>query len=810
MKHKYFIVIIIAFIFLGFNKIYAQQTVNEDSLKHPERYQRIDLDDFNAKLLESIVLEKINIKRASEAYDSLVINTILQNAAEDQANFMAAKQEATLYQSGKKKTTGKRIQYYGGSTSGDEVVTKMSPRKGKFTLTYNTLADNIVFKLLKSKKTMRVLMDPKYIFAGVAARLDEPKKKVYVSIVVGNYDSFNGGVTRREELDLPYTTKRYGLKPPDKKICRKLKRVKGLYKLQQSLVVKGNKIYLDYPDMKKFKKIIKAGTKDGLAVDIVQRAQFDCSGDNIVDNSRVNRGIMTKRLWANKIYKKNLYEGKARKKKIKVLLGEIPQELDGDYELNLMIIKEKHVCREIQPVAEIEGDVEYQKQLEWLADTIFGDSIKPYKVTPEEKVLTFKIPFEKGKYEYKPEDIEPFIQKLNEPDFIVKEIKIYAYSSIEGSDNINLKLQKKRAESILEAIKSRQKQKIKPQIITDYSWKDFVNDLQGTEYENLTQMSLKEAQKYIRDHRLAKKLEPWLQKERYALIEMHILYDVSTPQKEEKYVVSRFNLAIENMDKVKALAIQKYIFKNVISGRYDSLAVIQQNIPEKPAFAGLLMNKLWLLKYIRDDEIDEKYCKKVDLLHKLAPQNFYIKYNYLYCNVLHKNLANEDTIDWLQNQIDSLYAKPITKKTVDALNLEFRMRVIEAIDTTDKPSKLVIETLDTIKALVNIREDKDWKNALKLSYLFIQAQDFDFAAKILEPYIYDKNVFEDLLYNYILLCTYSDARIFSNKFAYAMQKLEKMDHDRFCSLIKDKTVSFQIFRNTRVKDLYCGKCKKGN
>ncbi len=809
MKHKYSLAFLVAFI-LGFQlPTQAQQPVNEDSLKHPERYQRIDLEDFNSKLLETIVLEKINIKRAAENYDSLVVNTILQNAAEDQAMFMAAKQEATLLQKGKKKTTGKRIQYYGGSTSGDEVVTKMSPKKGKFLLTYNALADNIVFKLFKGKKTMRVLMDPKYIFAGVAARLDEPKKKVYLSIVVGNYDSFNGGITRRDEMDLPYTTKKYGLKPKDKKICRKTKKFKGLHTLQQALYVKNNKIYFDYPNMKKFKKLIR-DNKDGLAVDIVQRSQFDCSGDNIVDNSLVNRGIMLKRVWARKLYKKNMYEGKAAKKKIKVLLGELPEGLEGDYELNLIVIKSKHVCANIQPVAKIEGDVEYQKKLEWLADTVLGDSIPPYKVEPETKILTFKIPFEKSKYEYRREDIEPFIEKLNEPDFIVNEIKIYAYSSIEGSDRINQKLQKKRAESILEAIKSRQKQKIKPEIITDYNWNDFVKDLQGTEYENLTQMTLKEAQKYIRDHHLAKKLEPWLKEHRYALIEMHITYDVSTPQKEQKYVVSRFNMAVENMNRPKALAIQKYIFKKVIAGTYDSLAVTQQNIPEKPAFAGLIMNKLWLLKYLREDDIDENYCKKINILYHLDKQNFYIKYNYLLCSVLNKNLANEDTINWLQTQIDSLYEKPISKKTIDNLNLEFQMRVIEAIDTTDKPSKLVMETLNKIKELVNIKEDNDWQNALKLSYLFIQAQDYDFAAKILEPFIYDKNVFEELLYNYILLCTYSDARIFSNKFAYAMTKLEKMNHDRFCDLINKKIVSFQIFRNTRVKDLYCSKCKQKN
>ncbi len=809
MKHKYIFLFFALFLSLFINDLYSQnKTINEDSLKHPLWYQRIDLDDFNNKLLEEIILEKVNKKRGEENYDFFVVNKILQNAAEDQATYMANKQEATLYQSGKKKTTGKRIAYYGGSTFGDEVVTKMSPKKGKYTLTYNTLADNIVFKLFKSKKSARVLMNPAYMLTGIAARLDEPKKKVYVSIVLGNYDSFNEGVSRREEMDLPYTTKKYGLKHRDKKICRKLRKYKNLYDLQQSLVVKDRKIYLDYPNMKKFKKIIKRDNKDGLAVDIVQRSQFDCTGPNIMDNSLVNRGIMLKRVWSKKLYKKNMYTGKARKKRIKVLLGELPEGLDDDYELNLLIIKSKHVCRTIQPVPKVEGDVEYDRQLEWLADTVMGDSIKPYKVEPETKILTFKIPFEKAKYEYKPEDIEPFIEKLNEPDFIINKIKIYAYSSIEGSDKVNLKLQKKRAESILEAIKSRQKQKIQPEIKTAYNWDDFVKDLQGTEYEYLTKMDLKQAQQEIRKKHLAKKLEPWLKNQRYALIEMHITYDVSTPKKEQKYVLSRFNMAVENMNKPKALAIQKFIFKKVVSKVYDSLAVTGQKIPEKPGFAGLLMNKLWLLRYIREDDIDKNYCKKIDALYHLDKQNFYIKYNYLYCNVLNKTLNNEDTIDWIQTQIDSLYEKPISKKTVDALNLEFQMRVVEAIDTTEKPSKLLLTTLDRIKEIVNIKERTDWQNAMKLSFLFVQAKDYNFAAKILEPYIYDDNVFEELLYNYILLSTYSDARIFSNKLVYAMKKLQKMDPERFCNLFDNKILSFQVFRNTQIKDLYCSKCKK--
>src|SRR3972149_7471167 len=67
----------------------------------------------------------------------------------------------------------------------------------------------------------------------------------------------------------------------------------------------------------------------------------------------------------------------------------------------------------------------------------------------ETNILTFKIPFERNKFDYKQEDIDPFLKALQEPDFFVEGLYIYAYSSIEGDSASNAKLQRKRAESII-------------------------------------------------------------------------------------------------------------------------------------------------------------------------------------------------------------------------------------------------------------------------------------------------------------------------------------------------------------------------
>ena len=802
MKRYLFLVIILH----SSLSLFSQTSGNIDSLKHPNYYQTIDLEDFNSKLLQQVLEDEINAVRLKQEIDSLKQNVILQNAAEDQAEYMASKDMATTLQSGKKKTTGKRIEYYGGSNKGTEIVTKTSPKKGKYLFTYKKLAQDIMFRFLKSKKTSTHITMPVYVFCGIGAALDDAGRKVYVSIVFGNYDSFNNGAERRNEMDIPYSTKKYGLKHADEKICKKTKKFKNLSSLQGSLHIVKNKIYFQYNNLKALRKLIK-DPKDGLAIDIVQKVQFGCTGDNIMDNTLVNRGIMQKRIYAHKLYKKNLItDTKQRKTKIKVLLGTIPPELDGDYEINLMIIKQKHVCKECTPISHIEGTVEYNKELDLLADTIQTDT-ETYLPKPEKNVLTFKIPFEKNKFEYQQSDIEPFIKKLKEPDFIIDKLKITAYSSIEGSDANNKQLQEKRAQSIVSALSQRQKKEIKPEIVTGYNWDGFKRDLTGTAYENITNMSMVQAQQYIKDNKLSKKLEPYLKNERYGIIELSVSYEIKG-DKEEQYVVSRFNKAVKNNNKELALSIQKYIFKKVLADKYDTLAVSNQEIPLNTGMAGLYMNKLWLQKYVRSDFLDESYCKKIDALSHLVPENYYLKFNSIYCKIHNKlSYADETEIDRFQQAIDSLYETSLSKETIDKLNLDYQINVIQAIDTTDTPTPLVKEKLQKIKKIANIDESNDdWQNAMKLSYIFVQAKDYDFAAKILEPFIYEKSVYEELLYNYIYLCTYSDARIFSNRFVYAMRKAQAMNPKRFCEMFTKKKISFQILRNSLVKEIYCQYC----
>jgi len=297
---------------------------------------------------------------------------------------------------------------------------------------------------------------------------------------------------------------------------------------------------------------------------------------------------------------------------------------------------------------------------------------------------------------------------------------------------------------------------------------------------------------------------------------MDITYDIGG-KKEQAFVLSRFNKCIKENNLTKALSIQKFIFKKVLKHEYDSLAVIGQEIPETPEFAGLLlnklwlsgllMNKLWLQKFINNEDISEEYCEKISKLHEMSPDNYYITYNSYYCKILHQEFTGDKSIIDFQKDVSNLYSSGLTKKVVDLLNLELQFKIIQYLDTLEVPPQLLIASLDTIRAISKLTES-NWQNSLKLAYIFVGQKDYDFAARLLEPYILSDNPFDELIFSYIAICSHLPYKFGSPRFTLAMNKAKVLDSDRFCKLFKKDKLTIQALENTKVKDTYCKNCNK--
>lgn len=768
----------------------------------------IDVATFDEDLFAKVLIFQLNYLMADSLnLEGFKLHDFFTTAAKEHATQMALAEEASLEGSGPYRSARERLQAAGGTGSGDEIILRASIRNGEENFTYRQLADYCIGRWLTSGKTSRPLLAQQYYFAGIGAKLDESKRRVYISVYVGNWESFLQGADRYAELSYPVKFKKYGLKPTDPKLLAKAKRkAPNLLEWQAGLEISpAGEIIFKHPDLKGFKRVMR-DKKDGLAVDIVQKEQFSkCGESNIVDFSGPNRGILLKPMYSKKMLKKNQAPGEGRRnkvKKVEVVLGHVPEGLkEEDIELNLVFIQKKHACKNIHPTYIDKEIYNFAPKVGLLPD--FKE--KDYFPQATSNELSFRFYFEQGKYNYDPDTMEIVLRTLNEPSFIINKIHIEAYSSLEGTEAENANLQKKRASNIVKAMEENQNASIIDSITTAPNFDDLKRDVKGTKHEKVASMTYGEAIQYVNAN--AYDLEPILKNHRYADVTIWVTYDVKG-DKEQAYVIDQFNKDVEAGRLDDALAKQKYMFNRIVDGRYTSKAVSGMRIPNGKPYVGLNMNKICMERIVNDYEpIDSTYLEKVDDLQKLDNANLYVRYNDIFCEMMMEDLKNRDVIDDLQGRIDNLYQTPLNKEKVDLLNIELQYQIMNIYkDSLGFEHPIVVASLERIKQIVGFKPI-DWENALKMAGIFINHFDYDYAFQLLLPWVDENTVSTSLLYSFVSLSSKVDFKVYSNTFLMAMEKLKEQDPKGFCRLFRGDKFSVQVFANEKLKELYCSSCK---
>jgi len=795
------------FLFFAGSHAIAQ---NQSSLNMPSgnNYNvSIDEKHFNESIFNTAIVDAINSERQKQDLTKLDTNTVLSKACTDYAIYLANIDDAKPGLGGKKQTPAYRLKRYGGSANNFvELCVKANLKKGKESQTYADLANDIVYKWFNSKSA-EDLKSQQYLLLGIASKTDVANKKVYISLMLGSYSTINSGQSLVKTSGLNISVKNQGLKPYDAKVCKSCDRFRNIDTLQHGLTVEGNNIYL-VTQLKFIKRIIK-NPNDGIAVDIVLKNQYPCNGDNILDKSLPSKGFMTKKISQSKLMKLNRCTGKDAKTKFKAIVGQLPSGI-SNYELNLVVFQDKIFCKNIRPSYTEFNQTETKSRLKILGDTISFYSDFDYKPTPDTTFLTFKIPFELGKSDYNSEDIKPLIEALKEPDFIITSLKITSYSSIEGREEKNDQLRLERAQNIVKAFKQMQKGKqIDAVIASSDSWKLFFQDIKGTELDSLRKKTPDEVREIIQKQKMESRLEPILTRHRFAKVEMKVIYDLGSIQKEQGFVLKKFHQALDSGNIVKALNIQKFIIKKVRRGVYSKYIIPQMQIPlDSSRFAGMQMNKLWLDYVVNNKPIDSTFYFEVCRLSKLDAKNEYIIYNKLFCEIKLFDLTDEAYVGVMQQKVDALRTSRLRKSDVDPLTIELQVKILESIGNTLKVTdeqKMIQETLNRIKGVFDLRTG-DWKRALNLAVLFMQMGDYEYPIILLEPFVLQTDADERILYTYLSACTHNEFKPNTKQFEKALQMAFQKNKTRTCNLFKNGQMSFQLLENPNVKKLVCEQC----
>lgn len=766
--------------------------------------------DINTDSLTHYILQNLNQFRKQNKLDTFEVFLPLSDAA-----YLSAED---LSDDKKSKADDKELPKYlksvGLTNKASQLAGSNPLSKSKKDVPYKTIADNITAKWIAGQKEKIILLNPKYILVGIGMFPDAEFKKIYVSVMFAGHDISNEGAKHKKEIKPPFNNLSKKLNAPNDKKCKNCKAFKNYELLHQGLYVENNKIYLKYNNLKELKRLLKK-PKDGIAVDIVQRAQYTKADYNIVDNNLLNKGIMQKVIYKDKLFSSNKLLDKKDQKKNKKLneivveIGKLPKNISGEYELNLLIIQDNTVCKTVtQSYTEL-----IQQEGEFNSNIIpikakNTEKEKSFVPKAENNLITFIIPFEKNKYNYKQEDIQPLIDALEEPDYNIEGLYIYAYSSIEGDSVTNAKLQIKRAESVANVLQSNQSVKVKPIIITNDSWNLFMLENEDGPYASLVNMGKRKAiQKINTDKKLLQELEPILARERFAQVVMDVTYDISG-NKEQKYTYAMFKKSVKSNDTAKAFNILEYIYQSIKNKKYPKeildtmhLNVTREHIP--------FNNNIIYFKYLLNNSLNDEDAEILKKNFEMDNSNPVLQYNALFAKIKTDSMiGNKDVQTKIQNEIDNLAKTNLEKQLINNLNAEWQFKLIDYYDTIPNSDAQIEACLNKIKSFYNI-EESSWQNTVKLANIFARAKMYWEAAQLLEPLMNSKDVNDKIVFNYISIASHLPEKFNSRFFTKAIQLAKQYNPERFCKLFGKPYLSFQILENPGIKkEFMSSNCEK--
>ena len=785
-----------------------QQAINLDSLladfPHKDRYtSSLNPIKPNYKLMNECVSEIINHVRKSVFALPLQSNVPLDSAAKFQSDYQALKNEKTEFNLSPYKTTEQRLIKYGATRYAEELIAKGRTERGNDN-SFFFVASELLRPLLSNPKTFSIVVSKSWKYTGIGTSIDpETGKSIYLSLILGNDKSLD--YIPIQEKNAPYTKAANGLKPYSYADCKKCEN-QQIYDVFMDYIKYGlgeSEVRLVSDNSKIIERLL-AGKDDALVLDFVAKDQYDCSDKNRIDNNRPNRGFMSKQITLEDILKNNTANEKG-KKALDAVIATVPVEVaGGDFEVYAIIVKENIPCRVAFPVRLDIQNAHFERSVtpDLAPDFSTYPPVGSFVPNAEQAQLEFIIPFDKAQSEYKKSDIEPFIKNLKEPAFEVNKLTITAYTSFDGDNVFNDFLQKKRAESIVNAFKSRQTKDIEYNIVYDNGWDLFKRDVAQTEFANLTKMSMEAAKKQLTDKAMTT-LEPILAKHRFAKINMQVNYE-TTEEHQVAFVAHKFNTALAAKNYPLATAVQKYILEKIQADVYGKNIITLLEIAPTKENVPFLINRL-CMEFAVSGKLSSEMKKSLEDWTLLDAQNQILKYNLLIAEL---NASTDRSQDFTTSKLAQLEgfksSGKIPLSKIEQTEFILQMDLFEVARKANAAENTTQPIYEKLKTLTHITP-VSWQQAYNLAAFFAHSKDFPAALQLMDPFLQTPGISNDFIFAYLTLSAYRENAFLSHNFSIAVKLAAEKDKVRFCKTMNK--LPYAVLENAEAKKIYCKSCK---
>lgn len=768
----------------------------------------INFKKFNTSFLEELIEQKINDNRSSKSLPSFKQDNVLKLAAIDQSDHILKTGKVEHEQPNKKKQTPfDRVVFYDGlhAEVGENCMqtvlgakVKIPGTNNRITLkSYEDAAEAFVSAWINAKESPQVVFNKSYYNIGTAITFDAKSKKIIATQVYGAEPFIMPNEVKPERDD-------YKIEPYSKDKCAELEKSFPYLPelMSDNIFYKNGQIYFFFHDLELFKNVMANGN-DAIAIDVISRSQFSCETGNRLYPSKIHSGILLPPVNKNYLLSKNELKGQGQ---LEVSLGPIPSYIDtNNVEFTLLIIKSNCLCQTIV-YNSLAGDNLKSLNLGFIIDTLSVSN----KADSVLNTLSFTVPFERNKFDYKMEDIEPFLDSISLNRYDLKKIEIISFSSIEGSQKDNKILQEKRANSILKVIKNYKLQEVETSIKTEENWDGFFNSIKGSPYEKqFTGLSKDQILKIVNTDTLALNMEPYLEDQRKAEIKLTVekIY-MDTALYEE--LPQKFKQAIKSKDYKKAKIYQSILFSAVKEGKIDEDEVLKLSVPHFKETVSLVNNQLAFRWYYNKaenrDSLNQQLQKEINIQSLIDPLNPYINYNKATLNLLlwSEDYSRESDPKNLLKDIRTLYGTDIEPYRVHQLLLNHNIISSDYYYETKKFKDRDKSLLEVKKMLLQSQLAKE--QVVLISDYFIFQMRISWAIELMKPWVVRKDIDEDFLFSFVTIAVYDTKLVPEQEYIELLLRAKNMNQQRFCKLFGYPNMSFQLLKNNAIKKSYCASC----
>lgn len=779
--------------------------------------QALNPSQLDVVLLEEKLLEVANTHRVKQGHQPLALDEILRLAAKDQARYIKAVKKLTHDQlfTGKE-TPEERVNshngVFGSLIENLAVVQIQSDYK---------LQAQAIWDYWKERKEGQDIDNPLHAFMGAFFVFDTSSSELYVvQMLAGKpFKAFQG----EEIVEDAFSIQAY-----DSTSCQIIEENPYLTSdLPLHLRLFGSSIYLEYHDKAVLKEIIN-GPRDGLAVDIIHKDQFQCAETIDLYPSPVHDGYLLEPILSKTLYRNNQHLDTNR---LYTYLGKIPASLESkQLQLNVIVIKDNIACTEQFPVAVPFSNLPlFRINPIWAFGT--DEAVQPIQVAAvgypnrsHSKLIQTKeklqLQFDKSSVKFLPAEwakVKQFVAKYTEE---IDSIQVFAYSSIEGSTATNLLLQQERADTIKIALQILGIDSLKIQAQAAENWQLFYQQILGTKWSPFKQLDKSQIKQELQRPEIEKALQHLLAKQREAQViiyykqkrnEAFSPYEIATTSQEAQTKLIEIQTAINQQKTEKALRLQEELIRLFLAFKVNLADLTQLQIPFTPENKWLLSNhlalELFFKKHIRTDEA---YIALVKKIQALAPLNHTMQFNYLGYAVryLYQEGKPLEAPEDLNAAILQLYDRPSEalqyqdiSSALDRLMVNFHLAAVDYYFHQRNYSMRNTSML----AIQDFFSEKDISEAeaLSLTKFFNRNYYLDWSLETMEPYLQRENASQDLFFTYLQTYTIWKGEERGPDYYQFLDQCLAKNPKRLCAWLR---TYFQLQRDEKIRSLFCENC----